>query len=59
MLRTIIAACFVPLAVFAADLEFAGGLERVTQESLLIRLAKGERIAAKPSENGRPVLGKN
>lgn len=52
MLRIIVAACFLPLAVLAADLEFAGSLERITQEKILIRLAKGDRIAADLPKTG-------
>ena len=37
----------LPMAALAADLEFAGSLERVMPESILIRLADGTRINAK------------
>jgi hypothetical protein len=52
MRRALAAVCFVPLAGFAADLEFAGGLERLTQESIQIRLADGNRIVANLAKTG-------
>jgi hypothetical protein len=46
MRRMLIAAVLLPATVLAADLEFAGGLERITHDSILIRLADGARINA-------------
>jgi hypothetical protein len=43
---------FLPLSAFAADFEFTGGLERITQNSILIRLADGKRIDAKLPKAG-------
>jgi hypothetical protein len=37
----------LPMAALATDLEFAGSLERITPESILIRLADGTRVNAK------------
>ena len=42
----------LPLGASAADFEFAGSLERVTPESILIRLAGGTRIDAKLPKAG-------
>jgi hypothetical protein len=42
----LLAALLLPIGAFAADLEFAGSLERITHESILIRLADGTRISA-------------
>ncbi len=53
MSRFIRVAClFLPLCASAADFELAGGLERVTPESVLIRLADGTRISAKLPKAG-------
>lgn len=52
MRRILMVACLVQLTGLAADLEFAGGLERITQESILIRLAGGDRIAANLPKTG-------
>ena len=52
MRRSLVAACFVPLAGFAADLEFIGGLDRMAQDSIQIRLAKGDRVAANLPKTG-------
>jgi hypothetical protein len=47
MSRFIRIACFfLPVTVLAADFEFTGSLERITPESILIRLADGTRIKA-------------
>jgi len=42
----------LPIASLGADLEFAGSLERVLPDSLLIRLADGKRIEAKLPKAG-------
>jgi hypothetical protein len=47
-----LAAIFLPVAAHAADVEFTGGLERITPESILIRLADGKRIDAKLPKAG-------
>ena len=47
-----LAAIFLPVAAHAADFEFTGGLERITPESILIRLADGNRIDAKLPKAG-------
>ena len=46
MRRVLLIGCFFRLTGLAADLEFPGGLERVTPESIQIRLANGDRITA-------------
>ncbi len=53
MRRMLIAVLLLPIMAFAGDLEFAGGLEHVTPESILIRLADGRRrIDAKLPKTG-------
>ncbi|HEY6347620.1 MAG TPA: hypothetical protein VIY49_39520 [Bryobacteraceae bacterium] len=42
----LIAAFLLPLTGFAADLEFAGGVQSITKESIQIRRADGARINA-------------
>src|SRR5579863_828261 len=42
----------LPVSGLAGDFEFTGGLERVTPESVLIRLAGGDRIDAKLPKTG-------
>jgi hypothetical protein len=42
----------IPLGAFAADLEFAGSLERTTPEAILIRLADGTRVNTKLPKTG-------
>jgi hypothetical protein len=52
-----LAILWLPLCGFAADLEFAGGLERVNSDSILIRLADGRRIEAKLPKAGPLAAG--
>jgi hypothetical protein len=52
MRRVLLAFVLLPVAAFAADLEFARSLERVTPESILIRLADGARISATLPKTG-------
>ena len=47
-----LAALLLPAGAFAADLEFAGSLERITQDTILIWLADGKRIDAKIPKTG-------
>jgi hypothetical protein len=42
----------LPMAAVAADLNFAGSLERITHESILIRLADGKRMEARLAKTG-------
>ena len=42
-----VGAIFFPIAALAADLEFAGSLERIAHDSILIRLADGKRVEAR------------
>jgi hypothetical protein len=42
----------LPVGALGADFEFTGSLERVTPETILIRLASGDRIGAKLSKTG-------
>jgi hypothetical protein len=42
----------LPVGALAADFEFTGSLERVTPETILIRLAGGDRIGAKLPKTG-------
>jgi hypothetical protein len=48
----LIAAFLLPLVGFAADLEFAGGVQSVTKESIQIRRADGTRINASLPKTG-------
>jgi hypothetical protein len=52
MHRMLTIAALLPVAAVAADFEFAGSLERVTPDLILIRLADGKRIDAKLSKTG-------